>query len=90
MASDVLGIQLAWLIENQIPQPIASNINDISIDKNTQFVTLVSVNLMDYLQDTSADKKTIKIPHWLNVRATKDGVDFSKTMTDALIEKLEL
>lgn len=60
MASDVLGIQLAWLIENQIPQPIASSINDISIDKNTQFVTLVNVNLMDYLQDTSADKKRLK------------------------------
>lgn len=90
MASDALGIQLAWYIEQQLPLPTASNMNDLSIDKDTQFATLVQVNLIDYLQDTQPDKKTIKIPHWLNVRATKEGINFSKTMTEALMEKLKI
>ncbi len=88
MASDVLGIQLAWNIENNIPLPKPTPINEIAFNKATQFVTLISVNLADYLQDTRPDKKTIKIPHWLNVRAEKEGINFSKTMTEALIEKL--
>lgn len=88
MASDALGIQLAWNIENQMPLPAPTPINDLQINKETQFATLVAVDLADYLKDTKADKKTIKIPHWLNVRAEKEGVNFSKTMTNALMEKL--
>ncbi|SJZ46637.1 Predicted nuclease of the RNAse H fold, HicB family [Pilibacter termitis] len=87
-ASDLLGIQLAWNVENNIPLPTPSEVSEIKIDPATQFVSLVSVNLTDYLQDTKADKKTIKIPHWLNVRATKAGINFSQTTTEALMDKL--
>lgn len=90
VASDALGIQLAWNIENQQPLPPATPINALSLDKENQFATLIPVDLADYLQDTAPDKKTIKIPHWLNVRATKEGINFSKTMTEALLEKLNL
>lgn len=90
MASDALGIQLAWNIENQLPLPVPTPINDLQINKATQFATLVAVDLDDYLKETQADKKTIKIPHWLNVRAEKEGVNFSKTMTIALMDKLDL
>lgn len=90
MASDALGIQLAWNIENHLPLPDISEINQLSIDRTTQFATLISVDLTDYLQDTKADKKTIKIPHWLNIRAEKAGVNFSKTMTEALMDKLNI
>lgn len=87
-ASDVLGIQLAWLIESNLPLPSPSKVNDVNYNKATQFVTLVSVDLADYLKETKADKKTIKIPHWLNIRAEKAGINFSRTMTEALMEKL--
>lgn len=87
-ASDALGMILADLIENEIPLPQPTNINEIKIDENTQFKTLISVDLADYLKETKLDKKTVKIPHWLNVRAIKANVNFSKTLSDALIEKL--
>lgn len=87
-ASDALGMMLADLIENEIPLPQPTNINEIKIDENTQFKTLISVDLADYLKETKLDKKTVKIPHWLNVRAIKANVNFSKTLSDALIEKL--
>ena len=87
-ASDALGMMLADLIENEIPLPQPTNINEIKIDENTQFKTLISVDLADSLKETKLDKKTVKIPHWLNVRAIKANVNFSKTLSDALIEKL--
>ncbi len=87
-ASDALGMMLADLIENEIPLPQPTNINEIKIDENTQFKTLISVDLADYLKETKLDKKTVKIPHWLNMRAIKANVNFSKTLSDALIEKL--
>lgn len=90
MASDVLGIQLSWNIENNLPLPKPSEINSLTINPKLQFASLVTVDLKDYLKDSKSDKKTIKIPHWLNVRAEKEGINFSKTMTEALMEKLEV
>jgi len=87
-ASDVLGIQLSWNIENDIPLPEPTPINDIEFDPASQFISLVQVDLSDYLKDTKADKKTVKIPHWLNVKAEKEGINFSRTLTEALYDKV--
>lgn len=48
-ASDVLGIMLADLIENNVSLPKATDINDIVIQEENQFKTRISVELMDYL-----------------------------------------
>lgn len=90
VASDVLGIMLGDLVENNKPLPKPTNINDLSIDSEREFATLISVDLNDYLKDVQLDKKTIKIPHWLNVRATNEGINFSKTMSEALVQKLNI
>ena len=73
--------------ETQLPDPTA--INSLTLQEN-EFATLISVELDDYLHDTKLDKKTIKIPHWMNDRATNAGINFSKTMSEALEEKLKL
>ena len=90
MASDALGIMLGYLVENNIPLPTPSDLNAVSYDPEKQFVTLVSVDLKDYLRDTELDKKTIQVPHWLNVRATKEKINFSQTMTEALVQQLNI
>ena len=90
VASDALGIMLGDLVENNKPLPKPTNINDLSIDSEREFATLISVDLNDYLKDVQLDKKTIKIPHWLNVRATNEGINFSKTMSEALVQKLNI
>jgi predicted RNase H-like HicB family nuclease len=87
-ASDVLGIQLAWNIENGLPIPKVTDISKIDYDAQVQFTTLVSVDISDYLEETKPDRKTIYIPHWLNVRAEKEGINFSKTMQEALLKKV--
>lgn len=90
VASDALGIMLGDLVERNLPLPEPSTMKEISYDPETEFATLVSVELDDYLKDVKIDKKTIKIPHWLNVRATNEGINFSKTMTEALAKKLNI
>lgn len=90
MAADALGIMLADIISNEEQLPLAAPINEVEYDKKTQFVTLVSVNLADYLKESSLDKINVSIPHWLNVRAEKSGINLSKTLTEALMEKLEV
>ncbi|MEO1771909.1 type II toxin-antitoxin system HicB family antitoxin [Candidatus Enterococcus ferrettii] len=90
MAADALGIMLGDLIEKDCSLPDPTPINEIAFDKRKQFVTLVSVNLTDYLKEGQLDKKNVSIPHWLNVRAEKAGVNFSKTLTEALMDKLEV
>ncbi|NMP58247.1 type II toxin-antitoxin system HicB family antitoxin [Enterococcus mundtii] len=90
VASDALGIMIGDLVDNNKPLPKPTNINDLSIDSEREFATLISVDLNDYLKDVQLDKKTMKIPHWLNVRATNEGINFSKTMSEALVQKLNI
>lgn len=90
MASDALGIILVDMLESGEDLPKASKINEVSYEENEQFVTLVSVDLTDYLKDGKLDKKTITIPHWLNMRAKQSGINFSETLTTALENKLNL
>lgn len=87
-ASDALGIMLASYIENDEPLPEPTDINDIKKEHESDIITLISVDLTDYLKDTKLDKKTLKIPHWINVRAQKAGINFSKELTQALMSKL--
>ena len=90
LAADALGIMLGDLVEKNMPLPTPTAINALSVNPETEFATLISVDLKDYLKDVQLDKKTIKIPHWLNVRATNEGINFSKTMTEALAQKLNV
>lgn len=90
IASDALGIMLGDLVEKNQLLPVPTPINALSLDLDKQFATLVSVELNDYLKGDQLDKKTIKIPHWLNVRAMNAKINFSKTMAEALEKKLNL
>lgn len=56
------------------------------------FVSYVSVDPEEYakLHFNKLDKKTLTIPHWLNVRAQEKGINFSKTLTKALINILKV
>ena len=82
-ASDYLGIILSDYIENGDDLPSPSNIDEISIG-NHSFVTLVSVDLNDYLKDMPYDRTTVTIPHYLKVKADKKGINFSKLLSESL------
>ncbi|GFH41280.1 type II toxin-antitoxin system HicB family antitoxin [Lactococcus insecticola] len=88
-ASDVLGIMLADLIEEGYALPHPSDLNSIQIDSSKQFVSFVSVDLNEYLTMNEPVKKTLQIPKWADKRAKEMGINFSQTLTEALLEKLE-
>ncbi|GAB2023643.1 type II toxin-antitoxin system HicB family antitoxin [Pseudolactococcus yaeyamensis] len=88
-ASDVLGIMLADLIEEGHALPHPSDLNAIQIDSSKQFLSLVSVDLSEYLTMNEPVKKTLQIPKWADKRGKEMGINFSQTLTEALLEKIE-
>ena len=66
--------------------PKASEAKKIKTDKKS-FVSFVCG---EFKVNERAIKKTLTIPAWLNIQAEKAGVNFSKTLQDALCEKLNL
>lgn len=103
MASDYLGILLADDIEEERESPKPSLISSLSLEKNNpfkddtdftfeydsekSFVSMASVDLSKYLGSNDPVKKTLTIPKWAD-RLGKDlNLNFSKTLTDAIVSK---
>ena len=60
------------------------------LDKDS-FVTLVEWDEVAYLKRTSnkAIKKTLTIPEWMNTIAEEKNINFSQTLQEALLEKID-
>jgi len=103
MAADWLGIMLASYIEDGNTPPVPSNINDLSPEKNNplkddedfelkfdaekSFVTMVMVNVTEYLGADQPVKKTLTIPKWADKLGRDMNINFSQTLTEAIVEK---
>lgn len=90
MARDAIGI-VGITLENmgkEVPEPNSKeyqrNVGDI--------VTLVDVDLTEYRKkvNNKSVKKNCTIPYWLSVEAEKEGINYSKVLQEALIEKLHV
>lgn len=88
MARDAISI---WGIAEidagrEIPQ-----IKNIKAPHNEEdILTLVDVDFDEYRRkvDNRAVRKNVTIPNWLNIEAEKAGINFSKVLQEALIEKV--
>ena len=103
MASDWLGINLAEYIENgretATPTPInalslASNNPfqddeniDLVYDPSKSFISMVMVDVAEYLGSQEPVKKTLTIPRWADTLGRDLGLNFSQTLTDAIADK---
>lgn len=67
---------------------IASELDLISYDV---FINMVSVDVDAYakIHFEKSVKKTLTIPYWLNAAALEQGINFSQTLQEALLEKLK-
>lgn len=91
MAEDVA---LGWILtsiedEEEIPNP--SKIQDIKLERENGFVTLLLLDIDQYTEKYGTKKsvkKTLTIPEWLNKRAEKIGINFSQTLQEALLNKI--
>ena len=98
MARDLLA---AVSLERQLPNP--SNVeaarriteekaDDSDFKFSTGTIVPVDIDTEDYRKkhDTRAVKKNCTIPSWLNDEAEAAGINFSRVLQDALIERLNL
>ncbi|WP_137601102.1 type II toxin-antitoxin system HicB family antitoxin [Paucilactobacillus nenjiangensis] len=103
MASDWLGMNLVDYVANggALPQP--SDINQLSLFNNNpfkndpdfnlkyipkeSFISMVNVNLADYLELDEPIEKKGTIPKWADERATSLHLDLGETLVDSILEK---
>lgn len=90
MAFDALGLMLSYMMEQKETLPSASNPSDITLEGN-QFLVVIEFSLDAYRKkhNSKAVKKTLSIPEWLNEEAVAMGINFSKTLQEALMEKIQ-
>jgi predicted RNase H-like HicB family nuclease len=89
MAQDVLALTLCRLEQQGKRIPPASDIAEVLHGEN-EFVTLITCDTLAYRKKRSEKsvKKTLTIPQWMDKMATNRGINFSKTLRDALAKQL--
>ncbi len=99
MAIDCLAGYLKWCQEDGDDIPVPSALPAVSpeavaaelgISYNEAFVNMISVDVDAYAKEhfNKSIKKTLTIPAWLNKAALEQGINFSKTLQEALLEKI--
>jgi len=103
MASDWLGIVLADCIENNREIPLSTPINCLSLeannpfiddldfefdyDKEKSFLSMVLVDVSEYLENQTFVEKKLAIPQWADKLGQTMHLDFSEILTDAILKK---
>lgn len=102
MAVDCLaGYLYSCKLEGE-PVPSPSALADIDVVKVSKelspdepigeaFVNIVSVDVASYAKEhfNKSVRKTLTIPSWLNTVALEQGINFSQTLQEALIAKVQ-
>ena len=90
-AKDVLNLMLWDMEEKKEAIPKASAPNKIKVPKN-KFITIISADTLAYrkIHDKKAIKKTLSIPRWLDTIATRENINFSNVLQNALMKQLHL
>lgn len=102
MGAEVIGLLVSDLIEKGQPVPQPSNINRLSLvdhdpfkddgdfattyDLDKSFISLVTVDVSEYLCQQEPVKKTLTIPKWADRVGRELGLNFSQTLTEAIAE----
>lgn len=87
LAGCILAMKQA---NEEIPEP--SNYKDINTSSEDEFVTLIDVDLNDYLRKkkTKSVIKAVSLPQWLAVMAEESGISYSQTLQKSLKKELGL
>ena len=91
MARDAISLWCLCELEDGRELPAPSDISTIHA-KEGDTLTLVDVDIEAYQRkyETRAVRKNLTIPYWLNKKAEKQRVNFSKILQDALIQHLDV
>ena len=91
MSEDALGIYCYSLNEDNEAAPLASKPENIKLEAG-EFVSLITWDELAYMErtDNKAVKKTITLPSWMNKKAEALKINFSQTLQEALLQKLNI
>jgi len=84
MAKDVLESRIEIALEKGEVLPVPSDISMLKGD----IIMLVIADVENIKKQTRFVRKTLSIPHWLNVAAEKEHLNFSGVLQEALKEHL--
>ncbi|MEA1962382.1 MAG: type II toxin-antitoxin system HicB family antitoxin [Bacillota bacterium] len=87
LAGCILAMKQA---QEEIPAP--SNYNDVKTSSEEEFVTIIDMDLSDYLRkkETKSVIKTVSLPQWLATMAEEAGISYSQILQETLKERLGL
>lgn len=102
MTEDLIFGLVLDSIEEEEKIPNASKIENVSFEKLeeyleienwdyvSKFKTYVSVDFGNITEKNGKElvKKTVNIPKWINVRAERLKINFSKTLEEALLQRI--
>lgn len=86
-ASDALEGYVLTLMENNMPVPKADDLFDISVSDGVE-KTYIYCDV-EFKSETPV-KKTLTIPDWVNKLGLENNINFSQTLTDAIIKQCKI
>lgn len=98
MARDAIGIKGISIEDDGEAIPEASRLADVKPEKGTfaeegeGIVSLVDVDFIAYRKklDQKMVRRNVTLPNWLNQEADAAGVNVSKILQEALMQRLEV
>lgn len=102
MAEDLIAGLILDEMENGNKIPEASKIDEVTFEELeekldiedwnyiSKFKTYISVDISSFAEKWGKEliKKTVNIPKWINTKAEMLKINFSKTLEEALLEKI--
>ena len=88
MAEECLAELAAVYIEDEIQLPDPTDIRTIKLESEG-FSTLIHFDPSPYVRKGKTIRKNVTVPEWLAKRAEKAQINFSETLTEALMEKIQ-
>lgn len=98
MARDAISITLISMEENNEVVPTPSAMENINVAKGTfaqngkGFVSMVDTDTKEYRRkiDTTPVRRNVSLPTWLNDEVNASGINVSRFLQDALMERLNI
>ena len=98
MARDAISITIVSMedIKQDIPTPSSIECIDAAkgtfADEGKGFVSMVDIDTADYRRriDTKPVRRNVSLPSWLNYEVNEAGINVSRFLQDALVEKLNI
>jgi predicted RNase H-like HicB family nuclease len=91
MAADAAAGRILSMLEDGEKLPEPSEAKNVKPDDPRGFVSMVFIDLdtLKSSHDEKPVKKTLTIPSWLNQAAERKNINFSATLKEALVEKIQ-